>query len=45
MGENDILLDLYHPSFPSEWDRRSLHDLANWINGLAFRKLTAKAQG
>jgi type I restriction enzyme, S subunit len=30
---------LYKPNFPPNWDRHSLHDLADWINGLAFRNV------
>ncbi len=30
---------LYHPRFPEHWKRQSLHSLAEWVNGLAFRKI------
>jgi type I restriction enzyme S subunit len=29
---------LYHPEFPDTWRRYKLHDLASWINGMAFRE-------
>lgn len=31
--------NLYRPQFPMTWERHSLHDLADWINGMAFRNI------
>ncbi len=36
---------LYHPPFPDHWERSSLHSLAQWVNGLAFRDIQFSATG
>ena len=36
---------LYHPDFPAHWDRRPLHSLAQWVNGLAFRNIQFSPTG
>ena len=36
---------LYHPTFPQHWERRPLHSLAEWVNGLAFRKIQFSSTG
>jgi len=35
MQSNEI--SLYTPLFPAAWQRKPLHDLADWLNGLAFK--------
>lgn len=30
---------LYQPAFPGDWDPCSLYDLAEWLNGMAFRDI------
>lgn len=30
---------LYHPEFPEHWNRKPLYELADWVNGLAFRNI------
>ena len=36
---------LYRPTFPEHWERRSLHSLAKWVNGLAFRDIQFSSSG
>ena len=36
---------LYRPSFPVHWKRRPLHSMAQWVNGLAFRKMQFSSTG
>lgn len=36
---------LYHPQFPSNWERASLYSLATWVNGLAFRDFVFTESG
>ena len=36
---------LYHPVFPDHWERRSVHSLARWVNGLAFRNIQFSPTG
>ncbi len=36
---------LYDPHYPAHWIRRPLHDLAEWVNGLAFRNIHFSAAG
>ncbi|MDO8501006.1 MAG: restriction endonuclease subunit S [Gemmatimonadaceae bacterium] len=36
---------LYHPVFPDHWERRALHSLAQWVNGLAFRDIQFSPTG
>lgn len=36
---------LYHPEFPDGWSRQSLHSLAQWVNGLAFRDIQFSPTG
>ena len=36
---------LYRPSFPSHWKRVPLYELAEWVNGLAFRDIEFSSTG
>ena len=36
---------LYTPKFREEWDRRPLHSMAQWVNGLAFRNIQFSPSG
>ena len=36
---------LYSPAFPEHWDRRPLHSMARWVNGLAFRNIQFSPTG
>lgn len=36
---------LYHPPFPDYWERAPLYSLADWVNGLAFRKIQFSESG
>ena len=36
---------LYHPSFPDHWTRCSLHSLARWVNGIAFKDIQFTTTG
>ena len=36
---------LYHPQFPRHWKRKPLYDMAQWVNGLAFRKIQFSTTG
>ena len=36
---------LYHPSFPDHWTRCSLHSLARWVNGIAFKDIQFTTAG
>ena len=36
---------LYHPQFPRHWKRKPLYSMAQWINGLAFRKIQFSTTG
>jgi type I restriction enzyme S subunit len=36
---------LYHPSFPEHWTRCSLHSMARWVNGIAFRDIQFSPSG
>ena len=36
---------LYHPVFPTHWDRRPLYSMAQWVNGLAYRNIEFSAAG
>ena len=36
---------LYHPQFPKHWKRKSLYSMAQWVNGLAFRKIQFSLTG
>ena len=36
---------LYHPEFPEHWDRKPLHAMARWVNGLAFRDFQFSSTG
>ena len=36
---------LYHPTFPQHWKPRPLHSFAEWVNGLAFRKIQFSSTG
>lgn len=36
---------LYHPEFPSHWERCSLYSMARWVNGLAFRNIHFSQSG
>jgi hypothetical protein len=41
-GEARALADkgwLYHLGYPDHWERCSMHSLAGWVNGLAFREI------
>lgn len=46
---NSIIYDssegLYYPRFPDSWQKVSLHSLAKWINGRAFKKLDFDKSG
>ena len=41
-GQNEWI---YSPSFPEHWHRTSLHSMAHWVNGLAFRNIQFNATG
>jgi len=43
MGEQNG--GLYQPEFPDHWERRSLYNLARWVNGLAFREINFSPTG
>jgi type I restriction enzyme S subunit len=32
-------LGLYSPAFPADWHSHALHDVADWLNGMAFRDI------
>lgn len=36
---------LYHPQFPKHWKRKPLYSMAQWVNGLAFRKIQFSPTG
>ncbi len=36
---------LYHPQFPEHWKRKPLYSMAQWVNGLAFRKIQFSPTG
>ena len=36
---------LYHPRLPSHWKRKPLYAMAQWVNGLAFRKIQFSSTG
>jgi type I restriction enzyme S subunit len=36
---------LYYPSFPRDWKRSQLYELANWINGIAFKDINFDEDG
>ena len=36
---------LYYPQFPRHWKRKPLHDMAQWVNGLAFREIQFSTTG
>lgn len=36
---------LYRPQFPESWNRCSLYSLAEWVNGIAFRKIQFSDSG
>ena len=36
---------LYHPHFPRRWNRKPLYAMAQWVNGLAFRKIQFSTTG
>lgn len=36
---------LYHPEYPEDWQRCSLHSMAEWVNGLAFRDIQFSSRG
>lgn len=36
---------LYHPTFPEHWTSRSLHSMARWVNGIAFKDIQFTASG
>ena len=36
---------LYHPQFPRHWKRKPLYAMAQWVNGLAFRKIQFSTTG
>ena len=36
---------LYHPQFPKHWQRKPLYSMAQWVNGLAFRKIQFSLTG
>ena len=36
---------LYHPQFPRHWKRKPLYTMAQWVNGLAFRKIQFSTTG
>lgn len=36
---------IYHPYFPRGWYRHSLYSLAEWVNGLAFKKFQFSKSG
>ena len=47
-NENDDLAGrnwLYHPQFPRHWKRKPLYTMAQWVNGLAFRKIQFSSTG
>ncbi len=39
------LTSLYEPHFPNTWRRHDLYSLADWINGLAFKKINFSNHG
>lgn len=44
----DVLLsqsELYNPAFPEDWTPYQLYDLADWINGMAFRNIEFSSSG
>ncbi len=36
---------LYRPYFPGHWDKHSLYSLAEWVNGIPFKKIQFKDGG
>ena len=36
---------LYHPEFPTHWERKPLYSMAQWVNGLAFRNIQFSSTG
>ncbi|MCY4354214.1 MAG: restriction endonuclease subunit S [Truepera sp.] len=36
---------LYHPRLPNYWKRKPLYAMAQWVNGLAFRKIQFSSTG
>ncbi len=36
---------LYQPHFPKHWKRKPLYSMAQWVNGLAFRKIQFSTTG
>jgi type I restriction enzyme S subunit len=36
---------LYHPTFPKHWTQRSLHSMARWVNGIAFKDIQFTSTG
>ena len=45
MSNEALSTGLYHPAFESSWTRHSLHSLATWINGMAFRSINFAPTG
>lgn len=45
MHSNSARMGLYNPLFDTEWDTYTLYDLAEWVNGLAFRKINFLESG
>lgn len=37
--------DLYNPCFDSSWEHYALYDLADWVNGMAFRDINFSPNG
>ena len=46
-GNGDTVAEnwIYRPQFPKHWKRRSLHAIAQWVNGLAFRNIQFSTTG
>src|SRR6188768_2552921 len=45
MSSLDATSELYSPEFAPTWKRHYLHDLAIWVNGMAFRDINFSATG
>ncbi len=37
--------EFFHPLFPPHWQSRSLHSMATWVNGIAFRNIQFSETG
>ncbi len=42
---NSVHGELYRPQFREDWDSHTVYDLAEWVNGIAFRNIQFSPSG